>query len=223
MRENIYFRIMSVECVIFDMDGTLIDSRIDITNAVNFVRSKKGLPPLKIDDVVAAINGPVSELSLKFYNTAKYEKRDKKLFEEFYMEECTKNAKVYNGVIDVLEYLKTKNKRLAVATNAPTKFAEKMLKSANICHYFDCIKGCDGDLPPKPHPHILLYLLEKLNYKDKNRSLFIGDNESDFLAALSANLNYIMVTWGFGKNNSVIKCKFIVNYPEEVLKYIDME
>ena len=214
---------MSIDCVIFDMDGTLIDSRIDITNAVNFVRSKKGLPPLTIDDVVAAINGPVKGLSMRFYNTPRYEERDKQLFEEFYTEECTKNAKVYNGIMEVLLCLKNKNKRLAVATNAPTKFAEKMLTSANIRHYFDYIKGCDGDLPPKPHPHILLYLLEKLNYKDTHRSVFIGDNESDYLAAISANVNYIMVAWGFGKNNSVNTCKFIVKDPEEVLKYVDME
>ncbi len=211
---------MKIDCVIFDMDGTLIDSRIDITNSVNFVRSKKGLPPLHLEEVVAAINGHVKDLSMKFYNTPKYEAEDKKLFEEFYLEECTKNARVYTGIIKVLEHLKNKNKILAVATNAPSKFAEKMIKSAEIFDYFDCIKGCDGDLPPKPHPHILLYLLGKLNYKDKY-SVYIGDNESDYLAANEARMSYIMALWGFGVNRDLNQCSFKADYPEDIIKYIE--
>ena len=208
--------------IIFDMDGTLIDSRIDITNSVNFVRKRKGLPPLSMEEVVIAINGHVKELSMKFYNTPIYEAEDKKFFEEYYMEECTKNTKVYHGIINILEKLKNNDKILAVATNAPTKFAEKMIKSAGIYDYFDYIKGCDGDLPPKPHPHILLYLLEKLHYKVVKGCVFIGDNESDFLAARAAKINYIMALWGFGINRDLNQCDFKADYPEDIIKYIEV-
>lgn len=204
------------------MDGTLIDSRIDITNSVNFVRQKKGLSPLSLEEVVMAINGHIKELSMRFYNTPTYETNDKKYFEEYYLEECTKNAKVYDGIVDVLEKFKSINMILAVATNAPTKFAEKMIKSAGIYEYFDYIKGCDGDLPPKPHPHILLYLLEKLNYKYMNNSVFIGDNESDFLAANAAHINYIMALWGFGINNNIQICSCIADSPRNLIKYFNI-
>lgn len=212
---------MEKNCIIFDMDGTLIDSRKDITSSVNFVRERKGLPPLKVEDVVEAINGDIKDLAMKFYNTKTYQKEDRKLFEEHYMEECTKNAKVYDGITDILERLKIKNKILAVATNAPTKFAEKMIKAANIYKYFDYIKGCDGDLPPKPHPHILLYLLEKLHYKIKKDCVFVGDNESDFLAASAANINYIVALWGFGINRDLNQCGFKAYCPADIIKYIE--
>ncbi|MDY6821630.1 MAG: HAD family hydrolase [Deferribacterota bacterium] len=211
-----------IEIIIFDMDGTLLDSKTDITKSINFVREKKGLPPLTEDYVLEAINGPIQELSMKFYNTPQYEKSDRILFEEHYMQQCTKNVKVYDGVVELLNFCKEKNIKLSVATNAPTKFAIRMLEAAKILNYFDYVKGYDNDIPPKPNPDVILYLIEKFR---KNNPLLIGDSEIDYLTAKNACINYILACWGFGiKNLSMNKdfvkrCKKVFT-PGEIIKYI---
>lgn len=210
---------ISKKCVIFDMDGTLIDSRINITNSVNFVRQKKGLPPLSTDEVVTAINGEVKDLAMKFYCTKTYEKNDKMLFEKHYRRSCVRNIKVYRGIVEVLEKLKYKNIALAVATNAPTKFAVEMIKAAKIYDFFNYIKGCDGDLPPKPQPHILLYILEKLNYKN-SESIFVGDSLNDMKAGRGIDMVTFFALWGFGGEIDTCCYNYKLLNPRNLLEYI---
>ena len=96
-----------------------------------------------------------------------------------------------------------------------------MIKSTNLYDYFDHIKGYDGDIPPKPSPHILFYLMEKFSSGKKvNTSIFIGDNESDLLAAEAAGISSIIALWGFGFKDTYGKiCNKAYN-PEDIIKYI---
>ena len=171
--------------VIFDMDGTLIDSQHDITSSINHVRAlNHGLPPLESRQVVEWINLPVRNLPELFYGTVIYESRDRDLFEAHYHDQCIQNPILYPGVRATLEALRSRNVRLAVATNAPSVFAKRMLGHLGIAGHFERIVGPDVVGASKPDPAMLLSILESTGFqKEVHRAWMVGDNSKDIDAA----------------------------------------
>jgi phosphoglycolate phosphatase len=205
---------------IFDMDGTLVDTREDITCSINYVRAKKGLPPLSVENVIKIINFKRDELPKHLYHTDSYLPEDRDMFENHYISQCTKNVRPFDGITDLLTRLKELGARLSVATNAPTKFAEKILSAANISHYFDFIIGACKVNNPKPAAE-MLYLIEnkyieiqKLIFKNR---FFLGDSSIDIKAAKNANISSIFVTWGYGGYDRDATPDFVINNPSELL------
>lgn len=205
---------------IFDMDGTLVDTREDITCSINYVRDKKGLPPLKVEEIIKIINFKRDELPKHLYNTETYLPSDRELFENHYMIQCTKNVRPFDGITGLLTTLKEMDVKMSVATNAPTKFAEKILSAANISHYFDFIIGACKVNNPKPAAD-MLYFIEnkymqnrKLSFKSK---IFLGDSSIDIKAAKNANVTSIFVNWGYGGYDSEATPDFVISNPAELL------
>jgi phosphoglycolate phosphatase len=195
---------------IFDMDGTLIDSQHDITCSVNHVRSMHhGLPPVQSASVVEWINRPVRNLPKLFYGTETYEARDRELFEAHYYEQCIQNPVLYPGILETLEALRGRGVRLAVATNAPSKFAVRMIGHLGVAHCFEQIVGPDIAGASKPDPAMLQMILEGAGFKPgAHRAWMIGDNTKDIDAARSAGITGVFSTWGFsgeGRGDLVIE------------------
>ena len=124
---------------LFDMDGTLIDSGLDITLSINHVRaSYYNLDPLSVQAVIDAINAPERNLSEIFYGQSHYEARAKELFETHYFDQCIQNVTPYQGIRELLSALYDKNVIMGVATNAPSIFAKRMLKHLE---FFNLLSG----------------------------------------------------------------------------------
>ena len=185
--------------IIFDMDGTLIDSKKDITVSINYVREKHyALEPLSEAFVVEAINMEVRNLPKLFYGTEIYEKQDMVAFETHYDEQCVQSPYLYDGVLETLELLKRHDVKLSVATNAPTKFAHRMLGSLGVAKMFDEIVGADAVRESKPSPEMLHKILDAYRYeKNRDRAWMIGDNSKDMLSAQNAGIEALFATWGF--------------------------
>ncbi|MEF3254395.1 MAG: HAD-IA family hydrolase [Deferribacterales bacterium] len=209
---------MTKGLIIFDMDGTLIDSSVDITISVNYVRKHFGLPKLDIPTVVDIINGKREELAYNLYQVREYTSTHRKLFEEHYIEQCTKNTYVYKGVEELLKELKSLGYTLSVATNAYTKFAEKMLTHLNIDRYFDLIVGACKVEKPKPNPDMLFHIMGK--FSNSSINIMVGDNHTDVYAAKNANIDMVFAGWGFGKIENYADVTFVAKTPYDMLNYI---
>ena len=202
--------------VIFDMDGTLIDSATDITITINHIRSLKHLEPVESRQVVEAINSGRTNLAEFFYGTKTYEKRDRDLFETHYWDQCIQNVTVYPGVRELLTQLQANDVRLAVATNAATIFARKMLKHVGIHGFFEQILGSCDVKESKPHPEMIHKILRRFRFDTENYHVpaIVGDSHKDIGAAQQAKIHMIYARWGFP--NDDVKDVTSARSPQEV-------
>lgn len=190
--------------VIFDMDGTLIDSATDITLSINYVRKHHyGLDDLSQQFVVDAINASERNLAFLFYETQHYDETAKALFEDHYHTQCIQNVRAYEGISDVLQKLHLQGCILGVATNAPSKFAKRMLSHLKLSNYFTHIIGADNVQLPKPNPEMIDIHLQHHGFvASRDRAWMIGDNTKDMEAARNANISSIFAAWGFSSDGT---------------------
>jgi phosphoglycolate phosphatase len=201
------------------MDGTLLDSQKDITISVNYVREKNyGLEPLPERYIVDAINMEVRNLPKLFYNTELYEDKARDMFEAHYETQCIQNPYLYEGVFQTLQELLANNVKLSVATNAPTKFAQRMLGHLGVAEMFDVIIGADKVAASKPDPQMLHYILNHYKFdKTQHKAWMVGDNSKDMLSAQQAGIDSMFATWGFSPDGEY---ETLVNKPNEILSIV---
>lgn len=193
-----------MKAVIFDMDGTLLDSKKDITVSINHVREvHHGLAPVSEEYVVEAINMQERNLAKLFYDTEIYLDEDRELFESHYDAQCVKNVYLYEGVREMLHTLVDSGVKISVATNAPTQFALRMLGHLEVKELFDVIIGADMVSESKPSPLMLEYILNYYGFKHRiHKAWMVGDNTKDILSAKGAGLECIFAAWGFSTETS---------------------
>lgn len=208
-----------MKVVIFDMDGTLIDSQHDITCSINHVRKMHyGLEPLEASFIVEAINRHDRNLAMLFYGTEHYEEPDRLLFETHYHEQCVQNPTLYPGIKETLESLAEGGVKLSVATNAPSRFARKMISHLDVHVHFDHIVGPDIGGASKPEPAMLHYILERYGFENGgDAGWMVGDNSKDMQAARSAGITGVFSTWGFSPAG---RGDIVIDTPRELLDIV---
>jgi len=208
-----------VKVVIFDMDGTLLDSKKDITISINYIRDLHyNLPPLSEEFVVKAINMHERNLPKMFYGTEIYNDKDREVFEIHYAMQCIQNPYLYDGIFETLQKLLTNGVKLSVATNAPTPFALRMLKHLKVAQMFDVVIGADKVKCSKPDPEMLDEILNYYNFdKNKHKAWVVGDSSKDMLSAKNAGIDALFATWGFSPDGKYEK---LIHMPKEILDIV---
>jgi len=212
------------KAVIFDLDGTLLNSLIDIAESVNYVLGKYNLPQHKFDDYKYMIGNGVEVLVKKALpdNISKedFEKYYKEI-SEVYRENQMNKTHPYDGIKDMLQGLKDKGVKINILSNKPDNFTQEVVKHYFPEFEFAVIRGALPDVPKKPAPDAVYSIVEQ-NGIDKQDFLYVGDTSTDMQTAKNAGLTAVGVLWGY-RNEQELKengADYIISKPEELLGLI---
>jgi len=194
-----------VDLIIFDLDGTLVDSREDIANAVNHTLRKVGLKEKSLSEITSYIGTGMRDLIRKSLGEecGLFDK-SLSIFEDYYRRHCAECSVLYQGVKEILEHFK--DKRKAIVTNRNYKFALLILKALGIYDYFQDIIGGDDIGCMKPSYCPLDSLMQRFNI-DREKTIIVGDMHIDILAGKRAGIITCAVTYGIGRKEDIVKAK----------------
>jgi len=193
-----------IKSIIFDMDGTLLDSSLAMTISVNHVRNSYGLKPIEKEYLEFIINEPCVDLPMKLYDIKEYTAEHKDRFAKHYLANANLHVKPYDGAYELLESLHVKGYKLSIATNASDFFARNMLEGQDMLKFFSHIVGANNVEKNKPDPDMLQYI-SKLSKIPLENSLLVGDSIKDEGAAQNANIDFLFASWGYGKSSDFTK------------------
>lgn len=208
----------NIECVLFDLDGTLTNPFVGIKASVEHAldKMKITMPP---DDVIGRFIGP--PLLFSFGEFCGMEKSDAEravaFYREYYESEGVFALEVYDGVVDMLKSLKAAGKRLYISTSKPEKFAQMIAD-----RFFDCVDGVAGasqDFSRIEKIDVMRYAVDKFNIMPK-RSVMVGDRVYDVLGAKDVGMDCIGVLYGYGKKDEFVEAKYTAKTPADVVKII---
>ncbi len=194
-----------IKSLIFDLDGTLINTGPDLMNALNFVLKENNLKELEHKHIGKLVGfGALNMIKKGFKFYGKYPNECKlrdltKNFLHYYKKNCSKNSYLYPGVERTLSILSRKKIILNVCTNKNQLLADKVLKELKIKKYFKIVLGSSDSLKLKPHTEMLSFIMKKLRLR-KNETIMVGDSLNDIFPARILNIRSIFVTYGFGEN-----------------------
>ena len=198
--------------ILFDLDGTLVDTAPDLMNAHNHVMKKFGYETKSTDDIRKLVGqGAKSLISRSVWGQAKKEFSqvdDKKIkkemvteFIDFYGKNIVKESKLINGVYDFLKWSKENKISMGVCTNKPEHLAVDLLKQIKIYDFFEYVAGSNTFDFCKPDPRHLTNVIEIMQ-GDIKKSIMIGDSESDGNAAKAAGIPFILLEDGYTEKNA---------------------
>ncbi len=186
-------------CVLFDLDGTLLDTLADIASAVNHMRRTFNLPLWRDEDVKTFIGDGIEMLTRRAVADCDitFEQAFPPL-KEYYFSHLQVHTALYPGVAEGLKRLKEAGFILGVVTNKPEPAALDTLKMYHIDTFFDGIAGGGGAYPLKPSPAGCLGLLARFHAAPE-RSYMVGDYVADLAAGAGAGMNTVFARWGLGE------------------------
>jgi len=189
----------SLKAVLFDLDGTLIDSKRDIAASANSARQHYGFPPLPEDVIGTFVGLGIMVLLEKAIETKDPDRLTEAhgIFKEHYRIHCVDFTRPYPGTFELLETLRARHIKMAIVSNKPQEFTDLILKKLDLWDFFEVVMGPEATPNKKPHPEPLLTALKKME-AEISEAVMIGDSTVDIEAARSANMLVGVLTHGYG-------------------------
>jgi len=214
---------MKKKAIIFDLDGTLLNSLIDIAESVNYILEKHNFPTHSIDDYKYMIGNGIQVLIEKALPNNISESDFDKYFKEalaVYEQRQTQKSHPYDGIVEMLNSLSDRGVVLSILSNKPNNFTKYVVKHFFNVINFKIVLGAREGIPKKPAPDAVNEIVCALGF-DKQEFMYMGDTSTDMLTAGAANIESIGVTWGYRKVDELLNAgaKHIVNTPGEVLEF----
>lgn len=208
-----------MDLVIFDLDGTLIDSSLDLANSVNATRAHLHLPPLENETVYSYVgNGaPVLIRRALGQDYSEDEVQSALLyFLGYYRDHMLDHTVLYVGVREVLDRFRDAGVKMAVLTNKPVRFSEAIIDGLGLTAHFRRVYGGNSFEQKKPHPIGIETLMTECG-ASCDETLMVGDSGIDVRTARNAHVQACGVTWGF-QPETFAECPpdFLIHHPDEL-------
>lgn len=211
---------MKYELVLFDLDGTMIDSAESIIYCCQKSLDHYGYRYQKDTDFSPMLGGHLAQNFMDFFHVDPNEIRDVvKLYRDFYAKEGILKAKPYGDIEYLLKELRNQGAKIGIATMKREDFAVRMMGDFQLVQYFDCIYGMDAD-DSKTKSDIIRQCQVACSTENEV-TVMIGDTIGDKQAAEECGIDFITVTYGYGfSKNTTKEHNFVANQPKEILKYL---
>ncbi len=212
-----------IQAVIFDLDGTLVDSLPDITTAVNYTLRKLGLPEVDRQSVQYMVGDGIRKLIERAIARHHPPSEDEveaafQIYIDYYDDHCTEQSYVYPGVPDLLNALRTQ--QLAVLSNKGERFTRKILAAFGLAPYFQLILGGDSLPTKKPHPGGIHHILQTFRVAPA-QAMMVGDSTHDVEAGRAAGTVTVAALYGYRDAELLQAADIKISHPMELLPYVN--
>lgn len=212
-----------IEAVIFDLDGTLLNTLYDLADSVNWALETYGMPQRSLEEVRAFVGNGLRNLMTQAVPGGEENTVFESLFEsfrEYYKAHCNVKTAPYEGILELMETLKERGVKMAIVSNK-IDAGVKELNQIHFAEFVDIAIGEREGVGRKPNPDSVneaLYLLGV----DKEHAIYVGDSDVDIKTAKNAQVGCIAVSWGFRDEAFLAEngAEIIIDTPLELLKYV---
>ena len=214
---------MKYKAIIWDLDGTLLNTLEDLMNSVNYALTNHGMPHITLEQTRRFVGNGVGKLVERAVPQGTDKSEELQILSEFkehYEVHSMDNTKPYEGMVELLRELKKEGYKLAIVSN---KIQSAVAELAEI--YFpgliDVAMGETPETPKKPAPDMIYKALELLGVTE-DEAVFLGDSDVDVATGINSGLNMITVLWGFRDRDELVEAgaKIFVEKAEEIWKYL---
>lgn len=215
-----------IKNIIFDLDGTLVDSIGDIYHCVNTTLTHFNLKNITIEDAHKFVgNGArvlIKDAINKYHNNENIEEEVYSFYMKYYEEHCVDNTKLYSGVYDTLELLYKHSINMFIISNKPNKMVKKTAEKLNIINFFKAVIG-DGVYPyRKPDVNIWYSIKNDYNLRE-DETIMVGDGVPDYEFAVNSKIKCILALYGITDKNILINLNnndYYLNSFKEIADYV---
>ena len=205
-----------IKLVIFDLDGTLVDSKYDLTDAVNFTRKQYGFNPLSVDKVASYLGSGITALVKSVLSELKTENFDEavKIFKDNYVEHLTDKTLPYKEVKGMLSNIPQQK---VLLSNKDEKFSKQILDTLGLSQFFTEIYGGDSFKEKKPSP-LPIYEIMKQFSLNKEDIVMVGDGANDIMVGKNAGIRTIGVLYGYSSQEQLntLAPNYIAQTPKDI-------
>lgn len=214
---------MKYKAIIFDLDGTILDTLDDLMISVNYALNSYNLPIRTKEEIRSFVGNGIQKLIERAIpNDTQNSITDKVFatFKKYYAVHCADNTKPYADILKVLDTLKNKGYLLAVVSNK-ADFAVQTLCNTYFNKTFDYVVGAKDNIAKKPAPDSVNEVIKHFNLTATD-CVYIGDSEVDIATAINANTDCISVSWGFRDSDFLkqSKAQIIIHSPLDILDLV---
>ena len=213
-----------INTIIFDLDGTLLNTLEDLADSTNYALTESGLPVRTIEEIRHFVGNGV-ELLIKRAVEGKLEKKEEEkclaVFKQHYKENMNNKTKPYDGILELIRALLIKEYRIAIVSN---KF-DSAVKELNNIYFeglFPVALGASDTIAKKPAPDSVFKALKQLGASEKN-AIYMGDSDVDVMTAKNSGLPFVGVTWGF-RDEEILRAmgaEKIIHEPKQLFEILD--
>ena len=208
---------------LFDLDGTLTDSAIGITNSVAYALAQFGIEVKDKSELNRFVGPPLEESFRVFYGFSEADAlRGVDEYRVYYRDRGIFENAVYPGVPELLEAIHAAGKKMILATSKPEFYAKQILEHFGLAKYFDFIAGATMDSSRLKKADVLAYALSECGIKDTSECLMIGDRDHDVKGSRVHNIDCLAVLYGYGSLDEIESASpaYIVKTVEDIKKFI---